>query len=238
MLPRNFSKWWVVILVIVVAAVIGSAFFLSRLSKPSSRTNSSADQRVFPTEIVSQINSTLKILYQDPNDTEGRTILYRSEYPFVYNNIGRGIFNTGQIYYTGIIKDWNSNASANQTLTLVNPLTKADIQTFELQFTPNGALPGMKKGTLLSVENLAKSQNPSSLAKDEGVEDYFLFLKPFNKVSSKDLQRWIHTGDAVVVAPLLEEGENGAINEVKGESGYPIAYVILLRRSNGAKDIQ
>lgn len=238
MLPRNFPKGLVVIIIFLILAFIGSTLFSKQFFKKQS--SSFEPQRVFPNEVVSQVNTySFKIIYQDPSDKIGRTILYESGNKNLYNGIGKSTFNTGQVYYTGKVSNWTSdNSSRKNTLGLTNPINGTSIQTFDILYTPDSTYPTMKKGTLLSLENLTKSMNPYSLGHDEGVEDYKSFIIPLREASPQNLQEWIKDGDAVVVFPVMEKSGNKSLNEIIGSNGNPIAEVILIRRTNGSKDIK
>ncbi len=232
MLSRNFLKWWVVLFTIVILAVIGSSFILT---KQFNRQQASPDSnRAFPSGISSQINSTLKTLYQDPNDKEERTIIYTSDNKNLYN--GAGIFNKPgfRTYMIGLFDGWTTiPGTKDRLLALLSPIENSNIGQVRVAFEQNERYRAKSKLTRVSVENLDKAK---VMTDDQGSEEYDLWIKDIASLADARLNNLIRIGDALIVFPLQTlTGENWIT--LKDENNMPYADTILLRRSNGAGDI-
>ncbi len=235
MLPRSFSKGWVIVLIVLILVIIGSSFILSRQMSLTSPISPSSPNRVFPTEIGSQLNSDLKILYQDPNDKEGRTIIYTTSSKYAYNNSGEISFPGLRTYYIGLFDGWKKIAgSSDRELVLFDPINKAEIGQFRVVFQNNPVFSSASKTTRLSVENMVKARR---VVDDEGSEDYERFLESVSAINDARLDKLIQKGDAMIVYPW-QNPEGSSFTTIKDNDGRPYAYIILLRRTNGAVDIK
>lgn len=228
MLPSDFAKKWAIILGVVIFAVAGSFFFLSRQLSIIPKTSSSIqEQRPFPTDIVSQMNSNFKILYQDPNDTEGRTLLYSLKHPMVGINFpNHGIvfdqINQKRIsYIVSIVRNWeNIDNSKDMYITIYDPVSKTELLKARLVLDISPSFSNLVTG--FGIENLGlidKSQ------------DGFSFLSSLMNYGYDKVRAVIQTGDAVVIRPRYISPD--ASRYETDENNIMIARSLSIRRLSG-----
>ncbi|MBI2612064.1 hypothetical protein HYW54_04990 [Candidatus Gottesmanbacteria bacterium] len=210
MLPHDKRIIWVVILVIVVGVVILSSIYLS--SQFSKNINISSknfsSQRLFPTDIVSKINSNFKILYQDPADTEGRTIIYDipgETKPSLLKSSGL-VYARGTnhiLYAVGLFKEWESiEGTKDRYILLRDPFSKGKLPKFRVAYEPSQLYDGKENMTSLSRENIEKIV--------EGKKHISLVARSFSDLSQTQIDELFRKGDAVAVLSLWGENDKSA----------------------------
>ena len=239
MLPKDWEKTWIIILGIVIIFVVGSSFFLNKQierrnsSTDISSTNSTSDRRI-PTDFWSQFDSNFKIIYQGPNDTSGRTIMYTSGEKYAADGAGMQEMADGFPIIIGKFERWeNMSGSSNKILYLTDPVNHSSIPPIVVNFGVQEGASIRKLPTVVSVENLL-------LVKD-GSKPYFSEIsseKRIDSITQKKLNELIQPGDALFVIPQLQlQTKPYKWNIVYTEDGSIVASLIRLRRWNGEEDI-
>ncbi|GEM_PF-2809070 len=180
------------------------------------------------------------IIWMDPNDTTGRTVLY-DQRNAPDNGIGEHqIKNTdGSLYVdriTGIIQEIKDiPKSPDKYMVLINPQTKQSYQPFRIILDPEEASTLSAKLTLpftqLFIENLDVLANVS--AQNEKL------LAEFRKFSTDEVQRILNKDDAIsaVLWPTYGVNNKSLVN-AKDESGYNSVWKLYIRRFGGKEQIE
>lgn len=233
--PRNFPINWVVILLVVILFVVSSSFFLKTLSKTNNSSStplvrsvpsiiSDRSDNIVPTN--TNIGASHKVIYQSPNDSEGRTIIYDNpEYTgtnkFRTDFSGVGFISNKPFPYTvGLIqKIENIPNSKDKYITLNNPISDAQIGKLRLIY--DNSKDSSIRLTSFGVEDMS---SPGRID-----ERKTIFL---NTLSDQQLNTLIKPQDAVVII-LLSKELNTNYTVATDENGINIVWWLIIRRNNG-----
>ncbi len=185
--------------------------------------------------------SIFTILYQAPDDKEGRTIIYVTPNKYLYNNSGFQQSPSGLPYIVGIFVGWEDiSGTSDRLIILKNPIDKKDISSVRVVFRPSNLFQKKIKTTRMMVENINKVKeqiiDQVNFVK-LGSEDY-RFVREIQKIPPQELLKIIKPGDAVVISPLAEFKTNYNWDIKQDEQKNLVAWYILLRRYNGAEDLK
>lgn len=219
--PIDSFKRWMIILAAVVVFVAASSFFVKQFS-PEQKPPVSYPPRAFPTGIASQLYSDFKILYQDPKDTVGRTVIYKSS-KYKYSGIGAMASGNSRLIFDiiGIVMRWEDiSGSRDRYLVLYDPRENNKILgKMRVAFETSVLFEDGLNGTSLAVENLTNGK-----------------VEKLNKkvvdIKKNMIDEFIKAGDAVVLIPVVIGSEGGYDGE-----GNLLASWIVLRRDDGASAI-
>jgi len=184
-------------------------------------------------------NSSLhdfKIIYQDKNDEEGRTIIY-SFGDYGLGGVGKQ-FKTPWIYIVGLFDKWEKiGEGPNYYIYFTEPFKKGVVykvlvinektnfaDLVPLEDKDDKPKPEVRD-TILMIENLNKLK--------ERDHDYLEILGSVTEYKFEELNQFFKKGDAVVVFLFNWPGQPDSF--VPDNQGNPIAKFIVLRRNDSRK---
>lgn len=207
-------------LVLLFSVVIG----FNLLPKPETKEEKQA------TPPSSQEDDSGFILYQHPEDTTGRTILYRNRGFFersFYGGIGEGVREFGvdgtSPYITGLFgkSGWEEAPGGGFYITLEDPFTGDAIgEKMRVFIEKEAVAPNM----ILAVETV-RLPRPFEWLKMVDYDHQF---------TKEQLEKMVRPGDAVAVELLRDE----AGEVVRDESGAPVVAHLIIRRFGGIEQVQ
>lgn len=225
MLPKSFSFKWIAVSIIVILAVASSSWILSKLSASNlENPRESSQSRAFPTEVVVQLNSSLNILYQDPNDKDGRTVIYNFPESTVWNLSGHGFVDINSRSSlpkeVGLFQKWiDIKGSKDRYISLYDPMSKKDLPLFRVAFEPSSIFDGEENMTALARENIEKLINKQPYIS--------LVARKFSDLSESTLNNMIHKNDTLAIVAYWVSGDT---SPRKDGNGLLAARVVYIRR--------
>jgi len=202
-----------IFLFILAFVIIGEVvYFTAFKSKTTSVQKTSMSNEVQ--------DSVDRILYQEKNDTEGRSVIYRKK-DFSYSGIGE-FYNTATspaklVQIIGVFKGWESIPnSKDRYILLENPLDEKPVQKTRVSFEASALFDKGMNSTVLAVENL----------KTGIIENAKIQIR---NLSPDQIDFFLKRGDAVVITPLIQE--DSSIR--RDGQGIICAAWIILRRNSG-----
>ena len=192
--------------------------------------NTTPDQNGNTSNLIDRPES-YRILYQDPSDTIGRTIIYEGKPGEAINGYGQVAQEiTGYQVYAGIIESIEPiDGSEDEYIVLVDPINSSSIVHARLDYS------SAFDTTDVRVEDIQES--PSILLKIES-------LGLTTNVGKENMHKLMRVGDAVVLlmAPQIDEDTDiqTAIQQQltrRDEEGIRYVARIFLRRIGGKTQI-
>lgn len=215
------------IIIFIITLQSGYFFYLKKtIKKRNSLINQNLNNKNQP---------KFKIIYQKPDDKEGRTVIYETAIINRYQKVGWNTLPSGLKYLVGQFSHWlEIPSSKDRYLILSNPFSSSYFEPIRVIFEPSELFPSKKKVTRITVENLNRVKTSSNV--DEGMED-FEFLLEINKLSNNEINQLIQKGDVIVVVPL-QKYENGLWKQILNKNQEIIANQIIIRRWDGYKALK
>ncbi len=216
------------------------AYYFTLYSKSGSTVESSNQSQVIPSTSTnnpavdaSAINKSLKILYQKPGDTEGRTIVY--DKPTAWGGVGQQFFYPW-LYEVGLFDHFEDIAgSSDRYLFLTDPLTQKPLAKILLAYQTNPLFPTIPKNPGVQAKNvqttLFQVENLNNLVKNGGEMEQSGMI---SKYTSQQLNNVIEKGDALLVFLVNSYGEPSPTLD---KNQNPIAFSLVIRRYEGAKNL-
>ncbi len=173
------------------------------------------------TNIKFSPSAKFKILYQAPDDKEGRTIIYQAIDPaFKYSGAGE-FYDTATspaqlTTIVGRFRGWEAiNKTKDRYLLLDDPIKKKDLIKVRVAFQPSELFDGKSNMTALAIENLqtGKIEYPKKTIKD---------------LTSDKVDFIFQAGDTVIIFPFNKGGKL----PIRDENNNILAIWIIVRRSN------
>lgn len=167
-----------------------------------------------------------KIIYQAPDDKEGRTIIYESS-RLSYLDLGKDYVRANWLRsIVGIVDAWQSiDSTKDYYLVIKNPLT-GELDKVRVGFESSKYFDGKSNLTSLLVENLTSGE----------IEGLNLRLADFGVDKTKEI---IKKGDAVVAMIIPDFLTKGSRQKHRVDnSGIPIAVQLYIRRIKGREMVE
>lgn len=176
------------------------------------------------TNIEPSPSPKLKILFQAPDDKEGRTVFY-DNLSYRFSGIGEffdySLSDSLPNYIIGSFVGWEDIlGSKDKYLLLENPLTKKLLLKSRVALEPSSLFDDIANDTAIGLENLSTGKK----------EDIKLIVR---KLSQEKINQLIQKGDAVVSLSLRDN--EGYIK--KDSQGKTLAVWLLIRREKGKEMI-
>jgi len=217
-LMRKLLSFFFIALVAVI--VLELAYYLVNSAKNKFSTSTKQEEKITVLK-----NTPFKIIYQEENDSEGRTILYdalksdQKQFGFTGSGEMNDLFTPNVI---GLFDKWEAIPnSKDQYIYLIDPVLKKTFKNQVVYEASSLLLPETKK-TMFGVENL---DDPGKVEKKSG--------NFVDTISSDQLSSLIRKGDAIIV--FLAKDTRGKL--IKNSNKLGVAQWVVIRRFGGIKTL-